>query len=150
MEILKATYEDLHKILSLQKIAYLSEAKLLNNYSIQPLMQTLEELENEFDKSIILKLLDENNEIIGSIRAYEENSRVYVGKLFVHPDCQNKGLGTKLLKTIETYFENKSFELFTSSKSEKNLYIYKKNGYKEVTRQKTSIEGLEVVFMEKI
>jgi GNAT superfamily N-acetyltransferase len=129
-------------------LAYLSEAKLVNNYSIQPLTQTIEELETEFDKSIILKLLDENNEIIGSIRAYEENDRVYIGKLMVHPDCQNKGLGTKLLKTIETYFENKSFELFTSSKSERNLYIYKKNGYKEFTRQKIS-EGLEIVFMEK-
>ena len=148
MEILKASYNDLHKILRLQKLAYLSEAKLVNNYAIQPLTQTLDELENEFDKNIILKLVNENNEIIGSVRAYEENNRVYIGKLIVHPDYQNKGLGTKLLKTIETYFENKSFELFTSSKSDKNLRLYEKNGYKEFARQKIS-EGLEIVFMEK-
>ena len=61
MEITKAAFEDLLKILELQKLAYLSEAKLLNNYSIQPLTQTLKELENEFDKNIILKLTDENN-----------------------------------------------------------------------------------------
>jgi hypothetical protein len=83
MEIEKATFEDLSKILDLQKLAYLSEAKLHNNYFIQPLTQTLEELENEVNKYIILKLVDkENNEIIGSIRAYEENERVYIGKLF--------------------------------------------------------------------
>ena len=91
---------------------------------------------------------DENNEIIGSIRAYEENNRVYIGKLMVHPDYQNKGIGKDLLKTIETLFPNKTFELFTSSKSKKNLYIYKKNGYKEFKRQKTP-DNIEIIFLEK-
>jgi ribosomal protein S18 acetylase RimI-like enzyme len=149
MEIVKATFEDLPKILDLQKLAYLSEAKLHNNYSIQPLTQTLEELENEFNKNVILELLDtKNNEIIGSIRAYEENDRVYIGKLFIHPDYQNNGFGTKLLENIETFFENKTFELFTSSKSERNLYLYKKLGYKEYKREKIS-EKMEMVYLKK-
>jgi len=149
MEIIKANFEDLPKILHLQKLAYLSEAKIHNNYSIQPLLQTLDELEMEFEKIIILKLMDdENNEIIGSIRAYEENNRVYIGKLMVHPDYQNKGIGKILLKNMETLFPNKTFELFTSSKSEKNLYIYKKNGYKEFKRQKT-LDNIEIIFLEK-
>ena len=92
MAILKATQNDLPDILDLQKLAYLSEAKLLNNYSIQPLAQTLEELEKELSRGIILKMMDEKiGKIIGSVRAYEENGRVYIGKLMVHPDYQNKG-----------------------------------------------------------
>jgi ribosomal protein S18 acetylase RimI-like enzyme len=149
MEIEKANFEDLPQILNLQKLAYLSEAKLVNNYFIQPLTQTLEELENEFEKNTILKLMDnKNNEIIGSIRAYEENERVYVGKLMVHPDYQNKGFGAKLLRAIETYYENKIFELFTSNKSKKNIKLYIKNGYKEFKREKIS-DDLEMVFLEK-
>ena len=149
MEIIKATQKDSSKILDLQKLAFLSEAKLLNDYSIQPLIQTLEELENEFSKNIILKLVDEKtNQIIGSVRAYEENDRVYIGKLIVHPDYQNKGFGTKLLKTIETYYKNKSFELFTSAKSDKNIMLYKRNGYKEFKRKKLS-ENLELIYLEK-
>ena len=149
MEIKRAVYEDLPQILDLQKLAYLSEAKLVNNYSIQPLTQTLIELQNEFDKNIILKLFDEeNNKIIGSIRAYEENDRVYIGKAIVHPDYQNKGFGTKLLKTIETFYENKTFELFTSSKSERNLYLYKKIGYKEYRREKIT-EEYDIIYLEK-
>ena len=148
--IKKVTHEDLSSILHLQKLAYLSEAKLLNNYSIQPLTQTLEELEKEFSKGIILKIEDGmTNEIIGSIRSYEENDRVYIGKLMVHPDYQNRGIGTKLLKIIETYYKNKTFELFTSNKSEKNILLYKKNGYNEYKR-KTVSENLELIFMEKI
>ena len=149
-EIKKATHEDLLKILHLQRLAYLSEAKLLNNYSIQPLTQTLEELEKEFSKSIILKIEDgKTNEIIGSIRSYEENDHVYIGKLMVHPDYQNKGIGTKLLRAIETYYKNKTFELFTSNKSEKNILLYRKNGYNEYKR-KTVSENFELIFMEKI
>jgi len=152
MEIKKAIYEDLSEILNLQKLAYQSEAKLLNDFSIQPLTQTLIELQNEFNKNksgVILKLINEkNNQIIGSVRANEENNRVYIGKLIVHPDYQNKGYGTKLLNTIETYFENKVFELFTSSKSEKNLHLYKKNGYKEFKREKSE-NNYEFVYLEK-
>lgn len=147
MKIVKATFEDLPQILSLQKTAYLSEAELLDDYSIQPLTQSLEELQDEYEKSVILKVIDENN-IIGSVRAFEENGRVYVGKFIVHPDWQNKGVGSALLKTIETYFENKIFELFTSSKSEKNLHIYKKYGYKEFKRMLVN-ENYEFVFLEK-
>ena len=152
MEIKKAIYEDLAEILSLQKLAYQSEAKLLNDYTIQPLTQTLIELQNEFNKystGVILKLINEgNNQIVGSVRAHEENNRVYIGKLIVHPNFQNRGFGTKLLNTIETYFENKTFELFTSSKSEKNLSLYKKNGYKEYKREKAG-NNFEFVFLEK-
>jgi ribosomal protein S18 acetylase RimI-like enzyme len=150
MEIKRANYEDLSKILDLQKSAYLSEAKLVNDYSIQPLTQTLEELEKEFSKGIILKIENTNtNETIGSVRAYEKNDRVYIGKLIVHPEYQNRGIGTNLLKTIETYYKNKTFELFTSNKSEKNILLYKKNGYNEYKREKVS-ENMELIFMEKI
>jgi RimJ/RimL family protein N-acetyltransferase len=147
VEIIKAINEDLPEILNLQKLAYSSEAKLLNDYSIQSLKQTLNELNNEFKNNIILKLIN-NNKIIGSIRSYEKNGRVYIGKLIVHPDYQNKGFGTKLLKTIETYHENKTFELYTSSKSERNLYLYKKNGYKEFKRERTA-EEYDFVYLEK-
>ncbi|MDR2302820.1 MAG: GNAT family N-acetyltransferase [Deltaproteobacteria bacterium] len=149
MTIVKATLNDLPKVLSLQKLAYLSEAILVNNLSIQPLTQTLEEIEKEFSKGLILIKTDEKTgEIIGSIRAHEENGRVQVGKLMIHPDYQNRGLGTSLLKEIETYYKNKTFELFTSGKSKKNLHFYLKNGYKEFKREKVT-EEFDFVFLEK-
>ena len=150
MKIEKATYEDLEEIINLQKLAYLTEAKLLNDYSIKPLTQTLIEFQNEFKKhktGIVLKLI-ENKRIIGSVRAHEGDDRVYIGRLIVHPEYRNKGYGTKLLNTIETYFQNRTFELFTSSKSENNLNLYRKNGYKEFKREKAP-NDLEMVFLEK-
>jgi hypothetical protein len=56
VEIIKAIYEDLPEILNLQKLTYLNEAKLLNDYSIQPLKQTLDELNDEFEKKYYSKI----------------------------------------------------------------------------------------------
>jgi ribosomal protein S18 acetylase RimI-like enzyme len=151
MEIEKAAYEDLAEILDLQKLAYQSEAQMLNDYSIQPLTQTLTEAQDElvkYNNSVILKVTDVINKIIGSVRAHEENGRVYVEKLMVHPDYQNQGLGSNLLNTVETFFENKTFELYTTSKSERNLHLYQKNGYKEFKRKKAT-ETYDMVFLEK-
>jgi hypothetical protein len=49
---------------------------------------------------------------------------------------------------METYYKNKTFELFTSNKSEKNIMLYSRNGYKEFKRKKVS-ENLELIYLEK-
>lgn len=69
MEISKAEKEDLPQILSLQYLAYQSEAELFKSKDIPPLKQTLNELEEEFDRGLILKLTSDDNKIIGSVRA---------------------------------------------------------------------------------
>jgi GNAT superfamily N-acetyltransferase len=53
-----------------------------------------------------------------------------------HPDCQNKGIGTSLLKKIETYYKNKIFEPFASDKSEKNIKLYLKMDIKNLNGKK--------------
>ena len=68
MIITKATKEDLSEILQLQYLSYQSEAKLLNNFDIPPLKQTLQEVQNEYDNGTILKFLEDNKRIIGSLR----------------------------------------------------------------------------------
>ncbi len=97
----KAQKEDLKEILELQYLAYQSEAKLFGDMDIPPLKQTLEEVYAEFEKGTILKEMDENGVIIGSVRAYQDGETVYIGKLMVHPEMQKKGIGTKLLSEIE-------------------------------------------------
>lgn len=60
---------------------------------IPPLKQTLTDVENEFQKGIILKALDDDKTIIGSVRAFCDNETVYIGKLMVHPSKQGQGIG---------------------------------------------------------
>lgn len=77
MNIEKAEGEDLQEILDLQYLAYQSEAKLFNNRDIPPLKQTLQELVNEYQKGVILKVVDEEGKIIGSVRGCLEDGTFY-------------------------------------------------------------------------
>lgn len=144
----KACKVDLEEILSLQYIAYQSEAKLFNTTDIPPLKQTLEEVYEEFKKGVILKATDESGTIIGSVRAYQENGTIYIGKLMVHPDFQKQGLGTKLLLQIESLFPKQRYELFTSTKSVSNIRLYQKLGYRILRKEAVSKE-LQFVYLEK-
>jgi len=145
--IVKAQIEDMEAILQLQYAAYQSEALIHGDFTIQPLKQTLDELIAEYHKGVILKAtLD--REIIGSVRAYAEVDTVYIGKLMVHPDHQGKGLGKRLLKTIEGKIHRQRFELFTSCKSDRNLHIYEKSGYVRF-REETDEAGIRFVYLEK-
>lgn len=146
--IKKAQKEDLEKILELQYLAYQSEAKLFGNMDIPPLKQTIEEVYDEFHKGIILKAVDEEGLIIGSVRAYQENGTVYIGKLMVHPKMQKKGIGTKLLLEIENVYPNQRYELFTSTKSVNNIRLYEKLGYK-IFKEEAVLQDLIFVYMRK-
>lgn len=145
----KAQENDLQEILALQYIAYQSEARLFNNMDIPPLKQTIEEVYDEFSKGTFLKAVDERGVIIGSVRAYQENNTVYIGKLMVHPNMQKKGLGSKLLLAIEAKYPHKRYELFTSTKSVSNIKLYEKLGYKIFKKEAISQE-LQFVYLEKI
>ena len=146
--IKQAEKSDLKIILELQYLAYQSEALLCGNFNIPPLTQTLEELEKEFEESLILKTLDPHHTIIASIRAREDKETVFIGKLIVHPLHQGQGLGTQLLLEIEKRFPFKKYSLFTSSQSIRNIRLYEKLGYQIVKKIKTT-DLLTFVYLEK-
>ena len=97
--IVQAEEADLEAILELQRLAYQGEARLLNDFSIPPLMQTLEEMKEEFSSGIFLKAVDEKGKIVGSVRGTLRGDTLLIGKLF------------------------------TSNKSLRNLCLYERNGY---------------------
>src|SRR5919199_1449504 len=124
VDIKKASINDVEEILHLQKQAYLSEAELYNDYNIKPLTQTLDDIKRDFSKQIFLKAVINDNTtiIVGSVRAYQQNDTVFIGRLAVDPKYQNKGIGAKLMISIERLFESATrFELFTGHKSIKNI-----------------------------
>lgn len=142
-----ATKDDLDEILKLQKLAYQSEAAIYNDYGILPLTQTLEELQEEAKSSIVLKII-QDRKIVGSVRAFEKDGTCYIGRLIVHPEYQNRGIGKKLMHAIEGCFRGARYELFTGHLSDKNLALYEKLGYKRFRAQDIT-DNLKFIYLEK-
>ena len=147
--IVRASAEDAACILELQKLAYRSEAAIHNDFTISPLLQTLDDLRGEFASKTILKAIL-NEQLVGSVRACEQDGTCCVERLIVHPDFQGNGIGTSLMHAIESCFPTaKRFELFTGHKSERNLRLYKRLGY-HVFRQQRINDALIFTYMEKL
>ena len=139
---------DAPEILKLQKLAYRSEAEIYNDFKIPPLKQSLREAKLDFSKQTVLKAVV-GDRIVGSVRAYKQAGTCFIGKLIIHPDFQNQGLGTMLIKKIETMFNDVNrYEVFTGHKSEKNLYLYQKLGYTKFKEVRIH-ENLSMAYLEK-
>ena len=148
MVIELAQYEDLEKILEIQYLAFQAEAEEYNDFEIDPLQQTLHDLEEEFQKHkyLFLKAV-ENGRIIGSIRGHIKGNTSYIGLTVVHPDFQGKGIGTKLIQTLESINMAPRYEINASIRCPQNIRLYERLGFKRFKETQTENNGF--VFLEK-
>jgi predicted N-acetyltransferase YhbS len=148
LAINRADISDLKIILKLQKLAYLQEAEIYNDFSISPMTQGIDSLKSEWQRGIVI-MAESNGQIIGSVRAELVENICIIGKLIVKPDFQNQGIGTKLITEIEKLFKNCStYELFTGDKSEKNLKLYRKLGYVDFKTERID-DNLKMIYLQK-
>lgn len=157
-DILPATKADAPAILALQRLAYLSEAMLYGDWDIPPLTQPLEALLAEFSRLSFLKAvpLEPDQEpgpgsltLVGSVRAGLSQGVCHIGRLMVHPEHQGRGLGSALLAAMEARFPKaQRYSLFTGSRSEGNIRLYRRHGY-EIVRTQAISDSLTLVHMEK-
>jgi predicted N-acetyltransferase YhbS len=150
LDILVANEGDLEAILNLQKECYQTEAELHNEYNIPPLTQTIEEIKKEMEQGTLFLKGMINGQLIGSVRGNSNKETTFIGRLIVDSQFQNQKIGQTLMKEIETQLNDcNRYELFTGFKSEKNLKLYQKLGYREFKRQLIN-QNLTLVYLEKI
>jgi len=148
MNILQAAIADAEAIFDLQQRAYQTEAAIYDDFAIPPLVETLDELQDQFHFKLFLKVI-EDGRIVGSVRAYQKDETCYVERLIVAPEYRRRGIGSALLQQIETMYPNAArFELFTGHRSEDNLRLYRRHGYRPF-RQSPVNDRLTMVFLEK-
>lgn len=146
--IVTAACTDAASILALQRRAYESEAILYGDWTISPLLQNLESLLEEIQSATVLKA-SEAQVVVGSVRATLHDKTCMIGRLIVEPALQGQGIGSSLLQAIEAMFpQAELFELFTGSKSERNIRLYRRHGY-EITGAKQLSGQVSFVVMTK-
>jgi len=139
---------DADGILKLQYLCYQTEGRRYGDYMIPPLAQTLRSLLEEFPTSVMLAAKIDD-EVVGSVRGRLEDETFHIGRLVVHPRLQRRGLGKRLLGTIEQRAGGASrLELFTGHRSQEFLNIYEALGYRRCGVH-TVNEKLELVYLEK-
>ncbi len=139
---------DAAEILALQKIVFLNEAEMYDDYTLTPLHQTLEDLHADFRRRIFLKAVV-GGKIIGSIRGRLEGDAAEVGWLLVHPYFWGRGIGLRLVREIEEHFPTaRRFATYMGERSRYTMQPFSRHGYVPVRQVKVT-EHRDRVYFEK-
>jgi GNAT superfamily N-acetyltransferase len=139
---------DAGEVLTLQRAAYVTEARAHDDWDLPPLLETLDETRTALS-SCLSWGIRENDRLVASVRLTVTGHVGVIGRLVVAPDRQGGGLGSGLLRFVESEApaEVTLFRLFTGSKSVGPLHLYAKHGYRETHR--TPENNHELVHLEK-
>lgn len=143
------TVADAGEVLTLQRAAYASEARIYGDPSLPALVQTLPELVTELSNGLGHKAV-RGSRLVGAVRSKVDGDTLHIGRLTVAPDLQGSGLGAALLAAAEAAAgpEVTSATLFTGHLSTANLRFYQRHGYVEERREKID-DGFTLVHLRK-
>ncbi|HEX2959212.1 MAG TPA: NADH-quinone oxidoreductase subunit NuoB [Chitinispirillaceae bacterium] len=149
LTISRAELADAPELLSIQKLAFQSEAEIYNDFSLSPLQQTLGEIQSDFQNRTFFKAVM-NNTIVGSVRARMEGATCHIGRLAVNPVYQNLGIGKKLLSSVESHFNSaEKYQVYTSHNSKRNIFLFQRQGYKWFKKEPVSPARERIYFQKK-
>jgi ribosomal protein S18 acetylase RimI-like enzyme len=164
MPILIAKQEDIPALNKLVNSAYRGDSSKLGWTSEADLLggiRTNEKLLEEEMKKIgntILKYVNEELEICGSVLLQIKDKKIYLGMLTVSPILQNKGIGKLLLEAAENYaLDNQCNAIYMTVISLRTELIawYERHGYQKTGEivpfpMNNSNFGLPKTFLEMI
>lgn len=133
------------EVLSVQIPSYKVEAELIECSEIPPLKDTVDTLQKCGETFFGYYL---NEALCGAISLKEENNKIDIHRLNVHPDHFRKGIAQKLLEFIESKEGIKSLIVSTGSKNTPAINFYEKNGFKKVNQISVN-EHLSLTSFEK-
>ena len=122
------------------------EALLHETADIPAFTQTLDELKAELaaNRGCVALI---GPRMVGAVRARVDGDLLLIERLAVVPDLYGRGIGTRLLAAVEARSDAAEAELVTSSLSEANLRLYRREGY--VESQRVTPPGVELVYLRK-
>ena len=144
----RATDEDAAEILVLQRCCWVSEAISNNSMDIPPLHEDLPTVRAWVQQSTVWAAR-RGGRLVGAVRGTADGTAWQIGRLMVAPDLAGNGLGRRLLQHVEQNAPEHitRFELFTGSRSLRNIRLYTRAGYSQLPPDPSQIPG--VVYLSK-
>jgi GNAT superfamily N-acetyltransferase len=141
--------EHVGEVLTLQRAAFVAEARLYGTTEIPPLVETLDQLRHELATNITMGAWL-GTRLVGAARLTVDQPIGWVSRVAVAPDQQGQGIGSGLLDALEAAAppDVRRFQLAAGRKSSANVAMYERRGYREVSRL-TDAAGVELVVMGK-
>ena len=102
MKIELATIHDVPALLDLQCKAFGPLCEELGWEDAPILSESLEHLYEEFSQCMTLKVENEEGLIVGSVHGKVTDGSLYVGRLMVLPEYQQRGIGKRLFHEIQS------------------------------------------------
>jgi GNAT superfamily N-acetyltransferase len=137
------------EVLTVQRAAFVAEARVYGTAEIPPLFETLDQLRHELATTVTMSAWL-GSRLVGAARLTLDEPIGWISRVAVAPDQQGQGIGSGLLAALEAVAprEVRRFQLAAGHRSSYNLGMYERRGYREFSRHVDSA-GVELVVMGK-
>ncbi|WP_114560257.1 GNAT family N-acetyltransferase, partial [Desertihabitans aurantiacus] len=131
LAVVPATPADLPELYVLQLACWVRQAQLNPDVEIPALHETLDDLRASLADHPTW-VVRSAGRLVASVRGHLDGTDWEVGRLMVAPDLRGRGLGRRLLAHAEAVAPPSAtrFTLFTGARSEENLRMYRRAGYR--------------------
>lgn len=135
------------KVLDLQKVSYLIEAKYIGTINIPPLMEKLEEL-MDCKETFLGSFVD--GYLAGVLSYKVDHELIDIHRLMVHPDYFRKGIGKELICYLEImHLSAKEIIVSTGAKNTPAVNLYFNLGFEKIEEREV-YGGVLVANFKKI
>lgn len=148
MNIELATIADVPQLLELQLKSFGEVCDMLNWHEAANMTETVAQAEADFGKYTTLKVCNAEGRIVGSVRGCVDNEALFIGRLMVLPEWQQKGIGQLLLDEIQSRLPHSRVWLYTCMQVEFTMRFYERNGFKTYKVEPIN-DTLSWAYMEK-
>lgn len=138
------------EVMTIQRAAYLQEARRYGAWDLPPLVETLDEIRKHLEDGTPALGAFDGQRLVGSVRSRVDGERMEVARLSVAPDVQGAGAGRKLLQAIGEHapHEVEVVWLFTGAESDGNIAFYESAGFVRVSEHLDAV-GIRCVTLEQ-
>jgi tRNA (guanine37-N1)-methyltransferase len=130
-EVRTATPSDAGELLTLQLACWVHEAQANETLDIPPLREDLADVQAWLETWTTF-VVRSGPRLVAAARGRLEDNTWQIGRLMVAPDLRGRGLGRWLLGYVESAAppDARRMSLLTGARSQRNLRMYKKAGYR--------------------